>query len=57
MSDNKSRIMTQKQRQISNAFEVKRNVKIIPAKKDIIENQNHKLHVAAYCRVSTFDDS
>lgn len=27
MSDNKSRIMTQKQRQISNAFEVKRNVK------------------------------
>ncbi|QIW56799.1 recombinase family protein [Streptococcus iniae] len=57
MSDNKSRIMTQKQRQISNAFEVKRNVKIIPAKKDIIENQNNKLHVAAYCRVSTFDDS
>lgn len=25
--------------------------------KDIIENQNNKLHVAAYCRVSTFDDS
>ena len=45
MSDNKSRIMTQKQRQISNAFEVKRNVKIIPAKKDIIENQNNKGHL------------
>lgn len=57
MKDKKSRIMTQKQREISKAFEKERIVKIIPAKKEIIENQNNKLRVAAYCRVSTFDES
>ena len=50
MKDKKSRIMTQKQREISKAFEKERIVKIIPAKKEIIENQNNKLRVAAYCR-------
>lgn len=57
MNDKKSRIITQKQMQISNAFERNQKVKVVPAKKEIIKNQKNKLRVAAYCRVSTFDES
>ena len=52
-----SKKLTKKQERILNAFESKRTVEVIPA---VVQNASlgqQKTRVAAYCRVSTFDES
>ncbi|RKW04265.1 MAG: recombinase family protein, partial [Streptococcus sp.] len=52
-----SKKLTKKQERIRNAFEYERTVEVIPA---VVQNASlgqQKTRVAAYCRVSTFDES
>lgn len=52
-----SKKLTKKQERIHNAFESERTVEVIPA---VVQNASlgeQKTRVAAYCRVSTFDES
>lgn len=52
-----SKKLTKKQERIRNAFESERIVEVIPV---VVQNARlgeQKTHVAAYCRVSTFDES
>ena len=42
---------------IVNAYSENSNVEVIPAKRDIIPAIPEKLHVAAYCRVSTDNEA
>ena len=48
---------TRQQERIREAFENERVVEIIPAKSEYTDIKTKKLRVAAYCRVSTFDES
>ncbi|MFH6737099.1 recombinase family protein [Streptococcus suis] len=50
-------MLTQKQEAIRQAFENERFVEVIPAKREFTDTVTKKLRVAAYCRVSTFDES
>ncbi|MDG3181353.1 recombinase family protein [Streptococcus suis] len=52
-----TRKTTRQQDKIRDAFENTRTVEIIPAKSEFIDIKTSKLRVAAYCRVSTFDES
>lgn len=52
-----TRKTTRQQKRIREAFENERVVEIIPAKSEFIDVKTKKLRVAAYCRVSTFDES
>lgn len=54
----KPRKTTRQQQRILDAFEnEQRTVEIIPAKREFTDVKTTKLRVAAYCRVSTFDES
>ncbi|HFI0076873.1 TPA: recombinase family protein [Streptococcus suis] len=53
----KNQIPTRQQETIRQAFESERIVEIIPAKREFTDVTSKKLRVAAYCRVSTFDES
>lgn len=57
MARRKTRMLTQKQEVIRQAFESDRFVEVIPAKREFTDTVTKKLRVAAYCRVSTFDES
>ncbi|HFI0435290.1 TPA: recombinase family protein [Streptococcus suis] len=57
MARRKTRMLTQKQEAIRQAFENERFVEVIPAKREFTDTVTKKLRVAAYCRVSTFDES
>ncbi|XCY70254.1 recombinase family protein [Streptococcus iniae] len=52
-----TRKTTRQQDKIRDAFENTRTVEIIPAKSEFTDIKTSKLRVAAYCRVSTFDES
>ncbi|MGT2867092.1 recombinase family protein [Streptococcus fryi] len=52
-----TRKTTRQQERIREAFENERVVEIIPAKSEYTNVKTKKLRVAAYCRVSTFDES
>lgn len=52
-----SRKTTRQQERIRQAFENEHTVEIIPAKRKFTDEVKKKLRVAAYCRVSTFDES
>lgn len=52
-----TRKTTRQQERIREAFENERVVEIIPAKSEYTDIKTKKLRVAAYCRVSTFDES
>lgn len=52
-----SRKTTRQQERIREAFENERAVEIIPAKSEFTDVKTKRLRVAAYCRVSTFDES
>ncbi|WP_267257338.1 hypothetical protein [Streptococcus agalactiae] len=56
-SKNKIRKETKKNKKISEAFELQRQVEIIPAKQEDRNKEKRKPIVAAYCRVSTFEES
>lgn len=49
--------ITRQQKKIRDAFVSERTVEIIPAKREFTDVKTKKLRVAAYCRVSTFDES
>ncbi|MFV8211550.1 LLM class flavin-dependent oxidoreductase [Streptococcus pluranimalium] len=49
--------ITRQQKKIRDAFVFERTVEIIPAKREFTDVKTKKLRVAAYCRVSTFDES
>lgn len=51
----KENVTTKKQQMIVEAFEKNREVKVIPARSQFTEKK--KLHVAAYCRVSTYAEA
>lgn len=52
-----SKATTRQQDKIRDAFKSERTVEIIPAKREFTDVKTKKLRVAAYCRVSTFDES
>lgn len=52
-----SKKLTKKQERIRNAFESERMVEVIPVVVQSARLGEQKTHVAAYCRVSTFDES
>ena len=52
-----SRKITRQQERTPQAFENERTVQIIPAKREFTDEVKKKLRVAAYCGVSTFDES
>ena len=52
-----TRKTTRQQKRIREAFENERVVEIIPANCEFTDVKTKKLRVAAYCRVSTFDES
>ncbi len=52
-----SRKKTRQQERIRQAFENERTVETISAKRKFTDEVKKKLRVAAYCRVSTFDES
>jgi site-specific recombinase len=52
-----SKKLTKKQERIRNAFESERTVEVIPAVVQNVSSGQQKTRVAAYCRVSTFDES
>ena len=56
-SKRKNRKSSTRQKVISDAFENQRRVEIIPAKQDLEKSNKTKPKVAAYCRVSTFEES
>lgn len=52
-----SKATTRQQDKILAAFKSERTVGIIPVKREFSDVKTKKLRVAAYCRVSTFDES
>lgn len=52
-----SKATTRQQDKIRDAFNFERAVEIIPAKREFTDVKTKKLRVAAYCRVSIFDES
>lgn len=52
-----TRKTTRQQERIREAFENERVVEVIPAKSEFTDVKTKTLRVAAYCRVSTFDES
>lgn len=56
-SKKKDRKSATKKKVISQAFENQHQVEIIPAKQNLEKSKRRKLRVAAYCRVSTFEES
>lgn len=56
-SKKKTRKVTKKNQEISDAFENQRHVEVIPAKQNLEKSNKRKPRVAAYCRVSTFEES
>lgn len=52
-----SRKITRQRQRILDAFENERTVEIISSKREFTDEKTTKMRVAAYCRVSTFDES